>query len=79
MVFDFSFKGWVKEQCDRCLVAIQLPISGEEQLLVKFGEPDEDGEDEKTPRGSQDRDLVEEHITLDLEPDEEAEDQEAVF
>ena len=46
LVFDFSFKGWVKEQCDRCLVAIQLPISGEEQLLVKFGEPDEDGEDE---------------------------------
>lgn len=46
LVFDFRFNGWVQEQCDRCLVSIQLPIEGDNQLLVKFGEPEDDAEDE---------------------------------
>lgn len=46
LVLDFSFRGWVGEKCDRCLAQIQLPVEGENQLLVKFGEPEEENEDE---------------------------------
>ena len=46
LVFNFHFTGWVEEQCDRCLAPIQLPVSGANQLLVKYGEPDEEAEDE---------------------------------
>ena len=46
LVLDFSFSGWVEEKCDRCLAQIQLPVEGENQLLVKFGEAEEDNDDE---------------------------------
>ena len=42
LVFDFSFSGWVATSCDRCLVDIQLPIEGENRLLVKYGEGEAD-------------------------------------
>ena len=46
LVLDFSYSGWVAEKCDRCLAQIQLPIEGANQLLVKFGEEEENNEDE---------------------------------
>jgi uncharacterized metal-binding protein YceD (DUF177 family) len=46
LVFEFSFTGWVASTCDRCLVPIQLPVSGENQLLVKYGEPESTDEKE---------------------------------
>lgn len=45
MVFDFSFTGWIKAICDRCLAPIDLPVNGQNQLLVKLGEA-EDAVDE---------------------------------
>jgi len=42
MVFDFS--GSIQTECDRCLDEMELPIEGNEQLLVKFDE--EPGEEE---------------------------------
>lgn len=46
----FAFEGTVKTACDRCLADIDLPIEGEQRLLVKVseraeGEPTEDPED----------------------------------
>lgn len=35
-LFTFSFTGTVKVNCDRCLAPIDLPIEGEETLIVKF-------------------------------------------
>ena len=46
LVLDFSFTGWVSATCDRCLVPIQLPIDGENRLLVKYGEGDDNGEED---------------------------------
>lgn len=44
-VLDFEFKGHVITDCDRCLANIQLPVEGENQLLVKFSEePQEEAE-----------------------------------
>ncbi|MCP3928950.1 MAG: DUF177 domain-containing protein [Bacteroidetes bacterium] len=34
----FDFKGTIKTACDRCLAAIDLPIKGDQQLIVKFSE-----------------------------------------
>lgn len=45
--FQFSFSGWLAAQCDRCLTGIQLPVSGENHLQVKYGEAEQqDNEDE---------------------------------
>ena len=42
----FRFSGTVGTACDRCLVAIDLPIEGEERLLIKLTEtPEEISED----------------------------------
>lgn len=46
----FSFEGTVKTACDRCLASIDLPIEGEQRLLVKVNEgtegpPTEDPDD----------------------------------
>lgn len=35
-VLQFDFEGTIKTECDRCLETIDLPISGHQQLLVKF-------------------------------------------
>lgn len=37
-VLEFQFSGTVKTECDRCLAKIDLPIAGQERLLVKFSE-----------------------------------------
>lgn len=38
LVFDFIFSGTIQSTCDRCLTPIHLPVDGEYQLLVKYGE-----------------------------------------
>ena len=35
-VLEFDFDGWVGATCDRCLAPIQLPIAGQNRLLIKF-------------------------------------------
>lgn len=45
-IFEFSFSGSVKTECDRCLAGIDLPISGEERLIVKFSFEEEEEEAE---------------------------------
>jgi uncharacterized metal-binding protein YceD (DUF177 family) len=54
LVFDFSFAGWVATSCDRCLANIQLPIDGENRLLVKYGEGELEYNDEDVVFISQD-------------------------
>ena len=39
---EIEFSGKVTSTCDRCLAGIQLPISGSEQLIVKFSEEPRD-------------------------------------
>lgn len=40
LVLNFSFTGTVQSQCDRCLGELEVPVSGEEMLCVKFGNQD---------------------------------------
>ncbi len=42
----FVFSGTVATECDRCLTAIDLPIAGEQHLLVKLAEEDKGEEAE---------------------------------
>ena len=35
---NFSFEGTTKAACDRCLAAVDFPISGNNRLIVKFAE-----------------------------------------
>ena len=44
-VLNFALEGTIKTTCDRCLVNIDLPVKGEEQLIVKLAE-DSSEEDE---------------------------------
>ena len=37
LIFNFSIRGMVELPCDRCLAPIQLQVSGNERLIVKFG------------------------------------------
>jgi len=36
MTLDFQFSGTVRTECDRCLSGVDFPISGQDQLIVKF-------------------------------------------
>jgi uncharacterized protein len=38
LIFDFQLDGYVGAICDRCTADINLPISGQEELLVKFSD-----------------------------------------
>lgn len=38
LVFHFRIEGTVVVPCDRCLAEFDQPVSGEERLIVKFGE-----------------------------------------
>jgi uncharacterized metal-binding protein YceD (DUF177 family) len=38
LVFHFAFSGTVRVPCDRCSAEFDLPVEGEERLIVKFGE-----------------------------------------
>lgn len=42
LVLTFDFEGSIKTDCDRCLAAINLPVSGEEDLIVKYAEESDD-------------------------------------
>ena len=46
MVFEFTFEGIIEAECDRCLVPINLPIKGNNKLIVKYSETvkEDDGE-----------------------------------
>lgn len=46
LVLDFSVSGTVRTECDRCLATIDLPISNEAQLLVKYSDLKESQEDD---------------------------------
>ena len=37
LVFHFTFKGNVRVPCDRCYEPFDLPIEGNERLILKFG------------------------------------------
>ena len=41
----FSFDGVVKVACDRCLIDYDSPISGNEKLVIKHGNPEESNDD----------------------------------
>ena len=45
LVFDFDLEGRVSAECDRCTTNIQLPIQTQQQLMVKFGEPEDDDDE----------------------------------
>ena len=38
LLLDFSINGVVLGECDRCTENVDIPISGEEHLIVRFGE-----------------------------------------
>jgi uncharacterized protein len=44
--FRFEFEGTVEADCDRCLAPIDLPIEGDQRLLVKVSEGNEGGPSE---------------------------------
>jgi len=46
LIFDFEMEGTVKAECDRCTAQIDLPLEDERQLIVKYGEAEEDDDDE---------------------------------
>ncbi len=37
LVFHFDFKGHVRVPCDRCYEPFDLPVEGNERLILKFG------------------------------------------
>ena len=43
-VLEFSIGGTIHSECDRCMEPINLPISGEYRLLLKFGEEESNEE-----------------------------------
>jgi uncharacterized protein len=46
LILNFSFKGEVTVMCDRCADDFEIPVEGENRLIVKFGpEPGEESED----------------------------------
>ncbi len=46
LVLEFSFAGYVASTCDRCLVGINLPVKGEQRVLVKYSWDKEESTDE---------------------------------
>lgn len=41
----FGFEGTVKVDCDRCLKEFDFPVEGEENLVIKYGNPDESNDE----------------------------------
>lgn len=37
MLLNFEFNGSISVPCDRCLDEVEMPVEGEEKLIVKFG------------------------------------------
>lgn len=46
MLLDFTLEGFVEAECDRCTAIIMLPVADERQLIVKFGDAEDESEDE---------------------------------
>jgi uncharacterized protein len=46
MIFLFSFEGKAVTECDRCLATIHLPLSDQQQLIVKYSEEEKECDDE---------------------------------
>ncbi|HLG36238.1 MAG TPA: DUF177 domain-containing protein [Bacteroidia bacterium] len=46
MILDFSYEGWVQLTCHRCLEEFDLPLVGDNRLLVKWGTHTEEESDE---------------------------------
>ena len=42
LVLTFDFKGRIKTDCDRCLAGIDLPVEGNEDLIVKYADESDD-------------------------------------
>lgn len=46
LLLDFELEGTVQSICDRCTAMIDLPIEDTRQLIIKYGEVEDDAEDE---------------------------------
>jgi uncharacterized protein len=46
MIFDFKIDGLIEVTCDRCLEVFNYPVSGNERLIVKYGESHQELTDE---------------------------------
>lgn len=46
LLLNFSFEGWVRMTCHRCLEEFDFPIVGENRLIVKLGDHAEEESDE---------------------------------
>ena len=46
MILDFTLEGWIKATCDRCGADIQLPLTNDQTLFVKYSEEKEEEEDD---------------------------------
>lgn len=46
MVLTFNFTGTITVPCDKCLDQVEVEVSGEEKLVVKFGNEEYDESDE---------------------------------
>jgi len=44
-ILHFDFQGHITVNCDRCLELIQIPVSGRNELLIKFGRQAEEEEE----------------------------------
>lgn len=46
LLLDVQFSGYSVAECDRCTATIHLPVSGERQLVIKYGSAEGEEEDE---------------------------------
>lgn len=46
LLLDFSFDGYCDAECDRCTAPIQLPVQDDRQLVIKYGDPEGEEDDE---------------------------------
>lgn len=46
LLLEFKHSGMIDTECDRCLNAIQLPVEGQQRVVIKFGEAGIDDSDE---------------------------------
>lgn len=70
MQMHFKLSGTIEVECDRCLIAYDLPVKHEENLVVKFGNPKESNDEILViPEGTGEADVshyLYEYITLAL-------------
>lgn len=56
-VLDFSYEGWVRLTCHRCLEEFDFPLVGTNRLLVKWGDHSEEVTEEIITIASRESDL----------------------